>query len=64
MCAAFKEETVRLSAAQVSVAELHRLAERNLLEKTLSHELLDLLVDKIYVYPDTYVEVLWKSGNF
>lgn len=33
-------------------------------ENSLTQELADLLIDKIYVYPDKRIEIQWKAGSF
>jgi len=59
-----KAETAVMVASKTSDDELRHLAETADDEGKLSKVLMDLLIDKVYVYPDNRVEIDWKVGDF
>ena len=59
-----KAETAVMVAAKTSDDELRRFAEAASSEGKLSKALVDLLIDKVYVYPGNRVEVDWKVADF
>jgi len=61
---ALKAETAVMVASKTSDDELRQLAEVAHNEGKLSKALMDLLIDKVYVYPDNRVEIDWKVGDF
>ena len=61
---ALKAETAVLSAAAASGDELRKLADTALGANTLSRQLVELLIDKVYVYPGNHVEIVWKVADF
>ena len=59
-----KAETAVMVAAKSSDDEIRRLAESASGESKLSRAIMELLIEKIYVYPDNRVEIMWKVANF
>jgi hypothetical protein len=57
-------ETTAISAAKSSDDEIRKLAETALVDKKLTRPLVDLLIDKVFVYPGNRVEILWKVADF
>ena len=41
--------------------QLHEITERAFRENTLSCQLVDMLIDKVVVFPDGNVNVTWKA---
>lgn len=41
-----------------------RIAQNIATQKSLNKELVDLLIDKVYVYPNNQIEVVWKLKDF
>ena len=61
---AFSEETARMSAMKHS-SDTHRvIAESAALNNGLTRQLLELLIDKVIVFPENHVEVTWKVSDF
>ena len=44
--------------------ERGELARSALEQKELTRELVELLIEKVIVFPDGRVEVMWKAGEF
>ena len=61
---ALKSEVAALSAVKESDDEVKRLAGIAVGEDKLSRSLVDLLIDKVYVYPGNRVEIVWKVKDF
>ena len=59
-----KAETAVMIAAKTSDDELRRLAEAASSESKLSKALVDLLINKVYVYPGNRVEIDWTVADF
>ena len=59
-----KAETAVMVAAKTLDAELRHYAEMTSVEGKLSKTLVDLLINKVYVYPDNRVEIDWKVADF
>jgi DNA invertase Pin-like site-specific DNA recombinase len=59
-----KAETAELSAKKASAEELRKLADTALGAKKLNRQLVDLLVERIYVFPNNHVEIVWKVVDF
>ena len=59
-----KAETAVMVASKTSDDELRHLAETAHDEGKLSKALMDLLIDKVYVYPDNRIVIDWKVGDF
>jgi len=59
-----KSEAAILSAAKSSDDELQQLAKTALKAEKLTRPLVDLLIDKVYIYPDNHVEITWKIESF
>jgi len=59
-----KTDAAILSAAKASDDELRELADATLGSDKLTRPLVDLLIDKVYVYPGNHIEILWKCTNF
>jgi len=51
-------------ASKTSDDELRHLAETANDEGKLNKALMDLLINKVYVYPDNRIEIDWKVGDF
>jgi hypothetical protein len=59
-----QSETALASAMKSANDELRGLAETALSGDCLTRPLADLLIDKVYVYPDNRIEVEWKVADF
>jgi DNA invertase Pin-like site-specific DNA recombinase len=59
-----KSETAVLMAAKSSDDEIRHLAENVSAEGKLTKALVELIIDKVYVFPDKRVDVEWKVANF
>jgi DNA invertase Pin-like site-specific DNA recombinase len=59
-----KAEAAVLSAAKASGDELLRLADATNGTDKLTRPLVDLLIDRLYVYPAGHVEIVWKVADF
>jgi hypothetical protein len=57
-------ETAAMSAAKASDGELRTLAGAVTAEHKLTRTLVDALIDKVYVYPGSRVEIMWKFADF
>jgi len=57
-------ETTAMSAAKSSDDEIRKLAGTALGERKLTRPLVDLLIDKVFVYPDSRIEIIWKVADF
>ena len=57
-------EAAACSAAKSLDDELRDVAEKALAENKLSRPLVDLLVEKVYVYPGNQIEIEWKYADF
>ena len=61
---ALKSESAAMNEKKSSDDELRGLAESSLDMGKLSRQLVDLLIEKVYVYPDNYVEIVWKVADY
>ena len=59
-----KAETAVMVASKTSDDEIRRLAESASNEGRLSKALVELLIEKVYVYPSNRVEIDWKIRSF
>jgi DNA invertase Pin-like site-specific DNA recombinase len=59
-----KAETAVKSAAIAAENELRNTAQTALAESKLTRPLVDLLIDKVYIYPGDHVEIEWKIADF
>lgn len=59
-CKQIEENTL---AAKTN-SEVEKLAKEVLKENTLSQSLADRLIDKVYVYPNKRIEIVWKLQDF
>lgn len=59
-CKQIEENTL---AAKTN-SEVKKLAKEVLKENTLSQSLADRLIDKVYVYPNKRIEIVWKVQDF
>jgi predicted nuclease with TOPRIM domain len=57
-------EAAACSAAKSSDDELRDVAEKALAVNKLTRPLVDLLVEKVYVYPGNQIEIEWKYADF
>ena len=62
--AALKTDAAIISAAKASEDELRQIADVSLGTDKLSASLVELLIDKVYVYPDNQIEIIWKVADF
>ena len=53
-----------LKSEKDNIAALKNVSDIISNESTLSQTLSDLLIDKVFVYPDNRVEVVWKVQGF
>ncbi|MCL2387152.1 MAG: hypothetical protein FWC89_06330 [Defluviitaleaceae bacterium] len=61
--AAWKKHTDQVTTQQVLGNKVLEVAEKISSEPTLTVTLADLLIDKVFVYPDNQVEVEWKASE-
>ncbi|WP_409967809.1 recombinase family protein [Bengtsoniella intestinalis] len=61
---AIKEKTDRLGKTAVETDTRINIANDIKNEKALSQKLVDLLVDRVLVYPNKEVEIIWKFKSF
>jgi len=59
-----KAETAVMVGTKSSDDEIRRLAESASGESKLSRAIVELLIDKVYVYPGNRVEIKWKVADF
>ena len=59
-----KTDAEILSAVKASDDELRQVADAALATDKLTRPLVDLLIDKVYVYPGNQVEIVWKVADF
>jgi DNA invertase Pin-like site-specific DNA recombinase len=59
-----KSEAAILSAAKSSDDELRQIASTALDTDKLTRTLVDLLIEKVYIYPGNHVEIVWKAEDF
>ena len=59
-----KSETTVMMASKSSDDEIRRLAENVSAEGKLTKALVELLIDRVYVFPDSRVDVEWKVADF
>jgi len=59
-----KAETAAMMASKTSDDEIRHLAETASAEGKINKALMDLLIDKVYIYPDNRVEIEWKVADF
>ncbi|MCL2776073.1 MAG: recombinase family protein [Oscillospiraceae bacterium] len=62
--AALSTETVKLEAVKSAGSELRNIAEKVSRENILTGSIIDLLIDKIYVYSNNRIEIAWKIVGF
>jgi DNA invertase Pin-like site-specific DNA recombinase len=51
-------------AEQVTTETLREIAQTVVKSKTLTRQLVDVLINKVHVYPDKHIEVDWKISGF
>jgi hypothetical protein len=61
---AVKAETTVMSVAITSGDELRNLADAALRSDRLTRPLVELLIEKVYVFPCNRVEIVWKATDF
>jgi DNA invertase Pin-like site-specific DNA recombinase len=59
-----KDENAVSSALRAAGAENKRTANQILGENRLTKPLVDLLIDKIFIFPDNRIEIKWKVADF
>jgi len=59
-----KSEAAVLSATKSSDDELRKIADVALGTDKLTRPLVDLLIEKVYIYPGNHVEIIWKVEDF
>ena len=57
-------ETSKIAAKKSEDGEQKKIAEIVAAERTMTRTLVDLLIDKVYVYPTNHIEVVWKIAEF
>jgi hypothetical protein len=55
---------LRATSAETSDDELRKIAGAVQETDKLNRSLVDLLIDKVYVYPDNQIEIVWKVADF
>jgi len=58
------EETLAIAVAKSSDDELRRLAGMAFNDNKLTRPLVEALIDKVYIYPNRKVEIIWKTEDF
>ena len=61
---ALKADAAILSAAKASDDELRKLADATLGTDKLTRPLVELLIDKVFIYPGNRIEIVWKVADF
>ena len=61
---AWKKQLSFLEAEQAVTDMVHDIAKKVTLENKLTKVLVDLLIDKVLVYPDNRVDIDWKMSGF
>ncbi|MFI3215027.1 MAG: hypothetical protein R3Y24_17095, partial [Eubacteriales bacterium] len=61
---AIKEKTDRLGKTAEETDTRISIANDIKNEKALSQKLVDLLVDRVLVYPNNQIEIIWKFKSF
>jgi len=59
-----RAETAVMVATKSSDDEIRSLAESASGESKLSRAIMELLIDKVYVYPGNRIEIAWKAAGF
>ncbi|MDR2022930.1 MAG: recombinase family protein [Hungatella sp.] len=59
-----KTESAARTAAKAADNERRKLAQTALAESKLTRPLVEMLIDKVYVYPGNRVEIVWKVADF
>jgi hypothetical protein len=62
--AVLSEETSKLAEAKIKGSERKKLGEKLSSENTLERSLVDLLINRVVIYPDNKIEIEWKITNF
>ena len=57
-------EAAALSAAKASDDELRKIAGMTLADNKLTRPLVDMLINKVYIYPGNRIEIEWKVADF
>lgn len=61
---ALNAETAIMSAASKNNEEVQKIADTALQSNKLTRQLVELLIDKVFVFPGNHVEILWKVADF
>jgi hypothetical protein len=61
---ALKAETAVMSAAEAAEYKLKNVAEAALGSDKLTRPVVDLLIEKVFVFPDNHIEIVWKTADF
>jgi len=61
---AIMADVERLAMAQASESQMREVAETAFRDNTLSKSLVEMLVEKVYVYPDNRITAVWKMPGF
>ena len=64
IASALKTEVAAMSAEKASNDELRGLAKNAIGADKLSKPLVDLLIEKVYVYPGNHVDIEWRVADF
>jgi len=64
VCTTLSAETSKIATKKSADGERKKIAEIVSAERTLTRTLVDLLIDKVYVYPTNHIEVVWKIAEF
>ena len=62
--AVLSEETSKLAEAKIKGSERKKLGEKLSSENTLERSLVDLLINRVVIYPNNKIEIEWKITNF
>ena len=59
-----KADAAMISAAKASKEELKKIADIAINAESLTGPLVDLLIDRVYIYPGNHVEIVWKNEDY
>jgi hypothetical protein len=58
------KETAKLAETKSAENETKKIAETVSMEKTLTSSIVDLLIERVLVYPGNKIEIKWKFADF
>lgn len=61
---AIASKTAQIRTSNTAKAKTREIAESASRKTRLTRALADLLIDKVYVYPENHIEIVWKVSGF